>query len=137
MISASSSVGPLPTLIPPKFCVPCNTVKLNEVIYLKIYYKSILSDCERRLFYLTRCFRHKYCLLITRVFTINIQGTHAKAITTKRDCMAIYKKRWKVSTREKNKDSYMDLFIHDKKKVASMLISPVLCRIVYYWGHCN
>lgn len=39
---------------------------------------------------LTRFFRHKCCLRSTRVFTINIQGTQAKAMITKRDCMTIY-----------------------------------------------
>lgn len=39
---------------------------------------------------LTRFFRHKCCLRRTRVFTINMQGTQAKAMTTKSDCRAIY-----------------------------------------------
>lgn len=39
---------------------------------------------------LTRFFLHKCCLRRTRVFTTSIQGTQAKAITTKSDCMPIY-----------------------------------------------
>lgn len=53
------------------------------------------------LLHLTRFFLHKYCLRRTRVFTISIQGTQAKAITTRSDCMPIYIFRIK---RERNKN---------------------------------
>lgn len=52
---------------------------------------------------LTRFFRHKYCLRRTRVFTISIQGTQARAITTKSDCIPIY--IFRGERRKKNKDN--------------------------------
>lgn len=54
----------------------------------------IVRETEH-LFYLTKFFRHRYCLRITNVFTINIQGTHARAMITKSDCTPICKNKKK------------------------------------------
>lgn len=58
--------------------------------------------------HLTRFFCHRYCRRSTRVFTINMQGTQAKAMMTSSDWMTICKcnkeKRQKNVKKKENKN---------------------------------
>lgn len=74
------------------------------------------------LFYLTKFFRHKYCLRITRVFTINIQGTHDRAMTTKSDCKTIYTFRGENQDKTENRERQL---VHS----VSCQDKEIMCKI--------
>lgn len=74
------------------FCTLTQTGEITKWIYCVYNWGAM---CYFNLLHLTRFFRHKCCLRSTRVFTINMQGTQAKAISTKSICMAFYREKQK------------------------------------------